>query len=47
VIVPSLPGYGFSDRPTERGMNPFKVAALWARLMTEQHESLHRAAAAL
>ncbi len=35
VIVPSLPGYGFSDRPAERGMNPFKVAALWARLMTE------------
>ncbi len=34
VIVPSLPGYGFSDRPTERGMSPFKVAALWARLMT-------------
>jgi pimeloyl-ACP methyl ester carboxylesterase len=20
VVVPSLPGYGFSDRPTERGM---------------------------
>ncbi len=35
VIVPSLPGYGFSDRPAERGMNPFKVAALWARLMAE------------
>jgi pimeloyl-ACP methyl ester carboxylesterase len=35
VIVPSLPGYGFSDRPKERGMNPFKVADLWARLMTE------------
>ena len=35
VIVPSLPGYGFSDSPTERGMNPFKVAALWARLMAE------------
>ena len=35
VIVPSLPGYGFSDRPTERGMNPFKMAALWARLMAE------------
>jgi len=35
VIVPSLPGYGFSDRPTERGMSPLKVAALWARLMTE------------
>ncbi len=35
VVVPSLPGYGFSDRPTERGMNPFKVAALWTQLMTE------------
>jgi pimeloyl-ACP methyl ester carboxylesterase len=35
VIVPSLPGYGFSDRPRERGMNPPKVAGLWARLMTE------------
>src|SRR5579872_758458 len=35
VVVPSLPGYGFSDRPRERGMNPFKVAELWARLMGE------------
>ena len=35
VIVPSLPGYGFSDRPRERGMNPFKVAGLWVRLMGE------------
>ena len=35
VIVPSLPGYGFTDRPTERGMNPSKVAALWVKLMTE------------
>jgi pimeloyl-ACP methyl ester carboxylesterase len=35
VIVPSLPGYGFSDRPHERGMNPNRIAALWARLMRE------------
>jgi pimeloyl-ACP methyl ester carboxylesterase len=35
VVVPSLPGYGFSDRPRERGMNPYKVAELWARLMAE------------
>jgi pimeloyl-ACP methyl ester carboxylesterase len=35
VIVPSLPGYGFSDRPRERGMEPRKIAALWARLMRE------------
>jgi pimeloyl-ACP methyl ester carboxylesterase len=33
VVVPSLPGYGFSDRPRARGVNPQRVAALWARLM--------------
>jgi microsomal epoxide hydrolase len=33
VIVPSLPGYGFSDRPNERGMTPLRTAELWARLM--------------
>jgi pimeloyl-ACP methyl ester carboxylesterase len=35
VIVPSLPGYGFSDRPRERGMDPKRIAGLWARLMQE------------
>lgn len=35
VVVPSLPGYGFSDRPRDRGMNPNKIATLWARLMSE------------
>jgi pimeloyl-ACP methyl ester carboxylesterase len=34
VVIPSLPGYGFSDRPSERGMNPFRIADLWAELMT-------------
>src|SRR5262245_50420082 len=33
VVVPSLPGYGFSDRPGERGMHPFRIADLWAELM--------------
>ena len=33
VVVPSLPGYGFSDRPTSGGMTIFKVAELWAELM--------------
>jgi pimeloyl-ACP methyl ester carboxylesterase len=33
VVVPSLPGYGFSDKPTSRGMNSFGIANLWARLM--------------
>ena len=35
VVVPSLPGYGFSDRPSARGMDPKKIAELWARLMQE------------
>jgi len=33
VIVPSLPGFGFSDIPTEPGMGRSKVAALWVKLM--------------
>ncbi|MCW3119805.1 MAG: multidrug transporter [Chitinophagaceae bacterium] len=36
VIVPSLPGFGFSDSPSEKGMNPEKIADLFARLMTEE-----------
>ncbi|MDD2473002.1 MULTISPECIES: epoxide hydrolase family protein [unclassified Methanoculleus] len=35
VIVPSMPGYGFSDRPRERGMTSARVAGLWERLMTD------------
>jgi pimeloyl-ACP methyl ester carboxylesterase len=33
VIVPSVPGFGFSDRPTRRGMTRSRVAALLAELM--------------
>src|SRR5262249_21937282 len=32
VIVPSLPGYGFSDRPS--GPGPWNVHLLWAELMS-------------
>jgi pimeloyl-ACP methyl ester carboxylesterase len=35
VIVPSLPGFGFSDRPIQPGMNTFRIADLWAELMKE------------
>lgn len=35
VVVPSLPGYGFSSRPNTPGMNVFRIADRWARLMTE------------
>ena len=33
VIVPSLPGYGFSERPSAPGMNTFRTAELWVALM--------------
>jgi pimeloyl-ACP methyl ester carboxylesterase len=36
VIVPSLPGYGFSDRPTQRGMTVSRIADIWADLMTKE-----------
>jgi len=36
VIIPSLPGYGFSDRPTQRGMTSTRIADMWARLMTKE-----------
>ena len=35
VVIPSLPGFGFSDRPTERGVNTFAIADRWAQLMSE------------
>ncbi len=35
VVVPSMPGYGFSDQPERQGMNTFKIADLWKRLMQE------------
>src|SRR5882762_7680833 len=35
VVVPSMPGYGFSDRPVTRGMNTFRIAELWVGLMNE------------
>ena len=34
VVVPSLPGYGFSPRPLEVGINYRYVAERWHRLMT-------------
>ncbi|MFD6066194.1 epoxide hydrolase family protein [Amycolatopsis lurida] len=34
VVVPSLPGFGFSERPSERGWHPGRTARAWAGLMT-------------
>jgi pimeloyl-ACP methyl ester carboxylesterase len=33
VVLPSLPGYGFSGEPTEIGWDPGRVARAWAALM--------------
>jgi pimeloyl-ACP methyl ester carboxylesterase len=33
VVIPSLPGYGFSAKPTGPGWGVERVAATWARLM--------------
>ena len=33
VVVPSLPGYGFSGVPTERGWDSSRIARAWAVLM--------------
>jgi pimeloyl-ACP methyl ester carboxylesterase len=33
LVVPSLPGYGFSAQPTEVGWDPGHVAKAWAELM--------------
>ncbi|MDF2544058.1 MAG: multidrug transporter [Herbinix sp.] len=36
VIVPSLPGFGFSGCTKHSGMNNCKVSELWVKLMTEE-----------
>ena len=33
VVCPSLPGYGFSDKPSRPGWNIQQIAAAWAALM--------------
>ena len=35
VVVPSLPGYGFSPRPAQVGVNYRYVSDRWHRLMSE------------
>jgi pimeloyl-ACP methyl ester carboxylesterase len=34
LVLPSLPGYGFSGVPTEIGWDPPRIAKAWAELMT-------------
>jgi len=34
VVIPSMPGYGFSGKPAAKGWNPDRIARAWAELMT-------------
>ncbi len=34
VVAPSLPGFGFSSKPTAPGVTAERIAAVWAALMT-------------
>jgi len=33
VVIPSMPGYGFSGKPTSTGWGPERMASAWAELM--------------
>jgi pimeloyl-ACP methyl ester carboxylesterase len=33
VVIPSMPGYGFSGKPTDMGWNPDRIARAWTELM--------------
>jgi len=33
VVIPSIPGFGFSEAPKEVGWDPGRIAAAWAKLM--------------
>jgi pimeloyl-ACP methyl ester carboxylesterase len=33
VVIPSMPGYGFSGKPKSSGWNPDRIARAWAELM--------------
>jgi pimeloyl-ACP methyl ester carboxylesterase len=33
VVIPSMPGYGFSGKPTELGWDPVRIAKAWEVLM--------------
>jgi epoxide hydrolase-like protein len=34
VVIPSMPGYGFSGKPTSTGWGPERMARAWAELMS-------------
>jgi pimeloyl-ACP methyl ester carboxylesterase len=41
IVIPSLPGFGFSDKPTEAGWRLPRIANAWAALMARLGYSLY------
>jgi pimeloyl-ACP methyl ester carboxylesterase len=44
VVIPTIPGFGFSGPPREKGWGPQRVARAWAELMTRlgyEHYGVH------
>src|SRR3712207_8849287 len=33
IVIPSMPGYGFSGKPSSTGWGPERMASAWAELM--------------
>ena len=33
VVIPNMPGYGFSGKPTETGWGPIRIGRAWVELM--------------
>ena len=33
IVIPSLPGYGFSEQPSSSGWEPYRIARAWITLM--------------
>jgi pimeloyl-ACP methyl ester carboxylesterase len=36
LVIPSIPGYGFSEIPTQPGMNSKRIASVFTKLMTDE-----------
>lgn len=34
LVIPSIPGYGFSEKPATTGWGPERIASAWGKLMT-------------
>ena len=42
LVIPSLPGFGFSDAPSAPGMSNERIASIMADLMSALQESMHK-----